>query len=92
LIHTGVFNLGLLMRTLLGVGTPRSLQACATALLAFIWCLLRLPETVSNEIWATDCPSRLLCELLAHRNGRPLISADEGPRYGSYNTRTRPSG
>jgi transposase len=46
LIHTGGFNLGLLMRTLFGVGTPRSLQGCATALLDFIWCLIRLPETV----------------------------------------------
>ena len=26
LVHTGAFNLGLLMRTLIGVGTPRGLQ------------------------------------------------------------------
>jgi transposase len=77
LIHTGGFNLGLLMRTLFGVGTPRSLQGCATALLAFIWCLIRLPETVWDEIWATYCPSRSLGELLAHRKGGPLISAAE---------------
>jgi hypothetical protein len=65
------------MRTLFGVGTPRSLQGCATALLAFIWCLIRLPETVWDEISATDCPSRSLGELLARRKGRPLISAAE---------------
>ena len=40
LIHTGGFNLGLLMRQLIGVGTPRGLQgrlsAVVTALLALI--------------------------------------------------------
>jgi transposase len=40
LIHTGGFNLGLLMRQLIGVGTPRGLQgrlrAVATTLLALI--------------------------------------------------------
>jgi hypothetical protein len=45
LIHTGGFNLGLLMRMRLGVGTPRSLQGRAAALLAFVWYLIRLPET-----------------------------------------------
>ena len=53
LIHTGGFNLGLLMRTLLGVGTPRSLQGRAAALLPFIWCLIRLPETLWDAIWTT---------------------------------------
>ena len=32
LVHTGGFNLGLLMRRLTGVGTPRSLQGRAAAL------------------------------------------------------------
>jgi transposase len=45
LIHTGGFNLGLLMRILFGVGTPRSLQGRAAAFLAFVWCLIRLAET-----------------------------------------------
>ena len=34
LVHMGGFNLGLFMRTLFGVGTPRGLQGRATALLA----------------------------------------------------------
>jgi len=46
LIHTGGFNLGLLMRQLIGVGTPRGLQgrlcAAAAALLALIRSLLPL--------------------------------------------------
>ena len=44
LIHTGGFNLGLLMRQLIGVGTPRGLQgrlsAVMVALLALIWSLV----------------------------------------------------
>ena len=75
LIHTGGFNLGLLMRTLFGVGTPRSLQGRATALLAVLWCLIRLPETLWDEIWATYRRSRSLDDPLAHREGHPLISA-----------------
>jgi transposase len=36
LVHAGAFNLGLWMRTLFGVGTPRSLQGCVTALGALL--------------------------------------------------------
>jgi hypothetical protein len=35
-VHVGGFNLGLLMRTLVGVGTPRGLQGRLTALLAAV--------------------------------------------------------
>ena len=40
LVHTGAFNWGLLMRTLIGVGTPRGLQgrlAAALTLVAALW-------------------------------------------------------
>ena len=44
LIHVGGFNLGLLMRQLLGVGTPRGLQgrliAVMTTLIGSLWALL----------------------------------------------------
>jgi hypothetical protein len=36
LVHAGAFNLGLWMRTLCGVGTPRSLQGRVVALDAMI--------------------------------------------------------
>ena len=36
LVHSGGFNLGLLMRTLVGVGTPRGLQGRLAALIAVI--------------------------------------------------------
>ena len=38
LIHTAGFNLGLLMRQLIGVGTPRSLQGRAVAALGALTC------------------------------------------------------
>ena len=36
LVHTGAFNLGLLMRTLIGVGTPRGLQGRVVAVLTLV--------------------------------------------------------
>ena len=41
LIHTGGFNLGLLMRRLIGVGTPRGLQGRLVALLGTLLMLIR---------------------------------------------------
>jgi len=39
LVHIGGFNLGLLMRTLIGVGTPRGLQGQLGALIALVMTL-----------------------------------------------------
>jgi transposase len=58
LLHTAALNLGLLMRTLCGVGTPRSLQGRVTALLCCVWALIRLPET----LWTRYQPSTSLCD------------------------------
>ena len=41
LIHAGGFNLGLLMRHLIGVGTPRGLQGRLVAALATLLVLMR---------------------------------------------------
>jgi transposase len=41
LIHTGAFNLGLLMRQLIGVGTPRGLQGRLSAVVVAILALIR---------------------------------------------------
>ena len=52
LIHVGGFNLGLLLRTLTGIGTPRSLQgrlAAAIAALVTLW-------TPLNDWWAPSEP------------------------------------
>jgi hypothetical protein len=42
LVHIGGFNLGLLMRTLVGVGTPRGLQGRMASVMAAIVALIAL--------------------------------------------------
>jgi hypothetical protein len=56
LVHAAALNLGLLMRTLVGVGTPRSLQGRAAACLAGLLALLHLPGTLWTLIWTHDHP------------------------------------
>jgi transposase len=57
LVHAGGFNLGLWMRTLFGIGTPRSLQgrlATVGAVLSMVWSLV---YDAIAPIWTqTDCP------------------------------------
>jgi len=77
LLHTAALNLGLLLRTLFGVGTPRSLQGSATALLRCVWSLIRLPEPLWDVISIMYRPSTPLGDLLAHRAGRPLAVSVE---------------
>ena len=49
LIHTAGFNLGLLLRTLFGVGTPRGLQGNANPLLGSLnWLVVALDEIVRS--------------------------------------------
>jgi Transposase DDE domain len=71
LLQTAGLNLGLLMRTLWGVGTPRSLQGRGAALLCGVWSLIRLPETLWDLIWTMYRPSTSLSDVLAHREIRP---------------------
>jgi transposase len=71
LLHTAALNLGLLMRTLFGVGTPRSLQGRVAALLCCAWSLIRLLKTLWHEIWPTYRRSRSLGDLLAHGESGP---------------------
>jgi transposase len=64
LIHSGGFNLGLVMRTLVGVGTPRGLQGrCAAVMALFVsfWMLAaalwRSRETPSGDRQSSLIPS-----------------------------------
>jgi transposase len=50
LLHVAALNLGLMMRTLFGVGTPRSLQGRAAALLAGLHALLQAFDHHWNAI------------------------------------------
>jgi transposase len=50
-VHAGAFNLGLWMRTLFGVGTPRSLQGRVVTLGTVIAVLWALIDDAITAIW-----------------------------------------
>jgi transposase len=50
LLHAAALNLGLLMRQLVGIGTPRSLQGRVVAVLRCLWSLIRLPNSPWDAI------------------------------------------
>jgi transposase len=50
LLQAGALHLGLLMRQLVGVGTPRSLQGRVASLIVGLWSLIRRPEHLWNPI------------------------------------------
>jgi transposase len=54
LLQAGAANLGLLMRRLVGVGTPRGLQGRAFTLLACLGALLHAAPRVWDAIWTRD--------------------------------------
>jgi hypothetical protein len=63
-LHAGAFNLGLWMRTLFGIGTPRSLQGCRMALGALMTAMWAPIDDATTAIWSPyrdhmrpDCPS-----------------------------------
>jgi transposase len=60
LIHTGGFNLGLLMRQLIGVGTPRGLQG---RLIAVVATLLALARALGELVTRHGRPVRLVSPL-----------------------------
>ena len=68
LIHTGGFNLGLLMRHLIGVGTPRSLQGRLVATLSALITLIRAIWAPVTRHW----PSRQLFSMPARVSLAPF--------------------
>ena len=67
LLHAAALNLGLLMRQLIGIGTPRSLQGRVVAFLSRLWSLIRLPKSLSDAIWILSQPFTSLSDLHAQR-------------------------
>jgi len=63
LVHAGGLNLGLLMRTLFGVGTPRGLQGRAAALFATLWWLLWHPVMACSLICGRNESQTTLIDL-----------------------------
>jgi transposase len=56
LIHAGGFNLGLVMRHLIGIGTPRALQGRVTAVIATCLGLIGTVRRRITAIWASHRP------------------------------------
>jgi transposase len=54
LIHVGGFNLGLLMRQLIGVGTPRGLRGRLNAVLSTLLTLIRMVSQLLTRHWCAD--------------------------------------
>ena len=56
LLQAGASNLGLLMRHLVGVGTPRGLQGCTLALFGCFSALLHASRHLWDAMWTPDRP------------------------------------
>src|SRR5881296_3880734 len=54
LIHAGGFNLGLVMRHLIGIGTPRGLQGRVAAVVATLFVLLGVLRRRLTAIWSSQ--------------------------------------
>jgi transposase len=67
LIHAGAFNLGLLMRKLLGNGTPRGFQGRMNALLWVVQLLWRILPTAAIQLW----PRSVRQSVTSHENVTP---------------------
>ncbi len=74
LLHAGALNLGLLMRHLVGVGTPRSLQGRLAATRACLWSLIQAIEGLRDPIGALWQPITDLGLSLARRDDPELTA------------------
>jgi transposase len=81
LIHTGGFNLGLLMRRLIGVGTPRGLQGRLSAVLAALLALIG-----SHRELATPHEPVRAASPLKHRSLASFVVAHVGARELAFTT------
>ena len=60
LIHAGGFNLGLILRHLIGFGTPRGLQGRVAAVIASLWVLMDVVRGRLTAISSSDRPITVL--------------------------------
>lgn len=56
LIHLGAFNLSLVMRQMLGVGTPRELESRVIQLVLLIFRLITCPNRLNNAVALSTPP------------------------------------
>jgi transposase len=73
LLQAGALNLGLLMRHLVGIGTPRSLQGHMVALLSGLQLLIRYPTRLGVGIWTLH---RLFTSVSSRRASREELRID----------------
>jgi transposase len=76
-VHVGGFNLGLLMRTLVGVGTPRGLQGQLATLMAVLIALCTQVVDLWRDRW-TPSADHLSEFTPHHRFERFPVSVSEG--------------
>ena len=77
LVHVGGFNLGLLMRQLTGVGTPRSLQGRATTWLSALIGHLRDLGSRVQPFWLPDPPEVARIDSITPRHQRMPIDLQQ---------------
>jgi transposase len=70
LIHAGAFNLGLLVRGILGVGTPRGLQARLASVFAWLLVLVGAPR---RRLAAIGIPHRFIEAMRDRRSPTTLL-------------------
>ena len=81
LIHAGGFNLGLVMRHLFGIGTPRGLQGRVAAVVALLWALMG----VRHRLIAISSSYRLFAAVRDWRSSL-TTSAVNLPAAATYTT------
>ena len=74
-IHRSGFNLGLLMRQLIGVGTPRGLQGRLIAVVAVLWSLMR---SVRAAVTDQGRPVRRLSPIERQSIAKPVTVPRDG--------------
>jgi transposase len=77
LIHAGGFNLGLVMRHLIGIGTPRGLQGRVVSVSLFVWALIRRSEWLWYTIWVRVRPISEFVAIKPWRRAAPDDSVAE---------------
>jgi transposase len=77
LVHAGGFNLGLVMRHLIGIGTPRGLQGRMAAALALFLTLIKIAE---HRFRATMAASRPLAVTRGPLGSTPLYARSRQKR------------
>ena len=83
LIHAGGFNLGLVMRHMIGIGTPRGLQSRVAAVLATLLVLMgvvrrRLTAISSSQRLITTMPGWLLPPTAPTVNSSQIVTCTTG--------------